>query len=38
MARSSRVPGLSCAYLLLILLSILAQPFAPLELMQQSNL
>jgi hypothetical protein len=33
--------GLSCAYLLLILLSILIQPFAPLpplELMQQSNL
>ena len=33
--------GLSCAYLLLILLSILVQPFAPLpplELMQQSNL
>jgi hypothetical protein len=32
---------LSCAYLLLILLSILVQPFAPLpplELMQQSNL
>ena len=32
---------LSCAYLLLILLSILIQPFAPLppvELMQQSNL
>ena len=33
--------SLSCAYLLLILLSILVQPFAPfppLELMQQSNL
>ena len=33
--------GLSCAYLLLILLSILIQPFAPLarlELMHQSNL